>query len=93
MIEINIREVDWSDTTCAWRRDIVIRDLPPLLVACADFAPAFALEAVQILVVCGAFKGDSVGFVAVLDSPLLLVAAIAFVLDNDARGAPVLLMC
>jgi hypothetical protein len=93
MIKVNIREVDWSNATCAWRRDIVVRDLPPLLLTCADFAPCLALKTVQVLVVCGAFQGDGVGVVAVLNRPLLLGAAIAFVLDDDAGRAPVFLVC
>jgi hypothetical protein len=64
-----------------------------LLVAGADLAPALALEAVQVLVVCGAFQGDRVGFVTILDRPLLLVAAIAFVLDDNTGRAAVLLVC
>jgi hypothetical protein len=64
-----------------------------LLLAGADLAPTLALEAVQVLVVCGAFQGDSVRFVAILDCPLLLVAAIAFVLDDYSGRAAVLLMC
>jgi hypothetical protein len=92
MIKVHIRKADWSNAACARRWDIIIGYLPPLLVAGANFAPALALEAVQVFIVRSALQGDSIGLVAILDRPLLLIAAIAFVLDDDAGRAVILLM-
>jgi hypothetical protein len=64
-----------------------------LLVAGADLAPALTLEAVQVLVVCGALQGDGVRLIAILNRPLLLITAIALVLHDDTGRATVLLVC
>jgi len=93
VVEENVRIVDRSNAACAWRCNIVVRDPPPLLVTCANFSPALALEAVEVSATGSVFQGDNVGFVAMLDCPFLLVAAIALVLDDNTRRAAVLLMC
>jgi hypothetical protein len=93
MVQEDVRVVDRTDATCTWRRNIGVRDLPPLLIACADLSPALAFEAMQVLPIGSAFQGDGVRVVAVLNGPLLLIAPIAFVLDDNAGGAAVLLMC
>lgn len=93
VVEEDLRIINRANAACAWSCDIVVRDPPPLLVARANFTPALAFEAVQVLASAGTFQGDDVRFVAILNSPFLFVAAIAFVLDDNARRAVVLLVC
>lgn len=84
VVEKDLRVVDRAETTGAWRRDIVVRNFPPLLVARAYFAKALGFIAMQVCAARGILQGNGVRLVAILDGPFLFLAAVAFVFCDDA---------
>lgn len=92
MVQEDVRAIDGAKATRPRRRDVVVRDSPPLLIARADFPEALRFVAVKVCAARLIFQGDGVRLVAILNRPFLLLAAVAFVLCDDARWATVCLV-
>lgn len=84
MIEKHARVRHRAQAASPWRAEFVVRQPPPLLLACADGRPAPAAVRVQVLPVGGVLQGDDVRLVAGFERPFLLVALVASVLRDDA---------